>query len=410
VKPLRGLVVALLVLIAGCGEDQPVGVNSSTPPPPITDLRAGVPENTPYESTIRLHWTAPTGPPAAQYEVRAAVASLHADEWLTVDPSVTLRALRPPGAEETVVVGGLQRGRVYYFVVRSASSALVWSDWSNVAALPTLNAPPVAAFTIGPDSTCFTTSITVNAAASTDLEDDAARLEVRWDWENDGIWDTDWSTAKNATHTYADPHVYTVRLEVRDRAGGIGQVTHAVARGPVIIRSAFRLVGHWEEVYYCDPQDPACSPVGSVRTRTSNAYGPVTLSYDWTDQTSLVDTDTLRFDGVIRPGIFWPYHSNWVNYEVTFTTCVPVTYHLTGHTDCEGTSMVLKQGSAVLYVLDPCGDGSQDFTATGQLEVGTYRFGAALDGWQPSPVTIRMRFEMTFDTAAFDSKSEEVTQ
>ena len=54
----------------------------------------------------------------------------------------------------------------------------------------------------------------------------------------------------------------------------------------------------------------------------------------------------------------------------------------------------------MLYVLDPCGDGSQDFTATGQLEVGTYRFGAALDDGQPSPTTIRMRFEMTFDTAA----------
>ena len=40
-------------------------------------------------------------------------------------------------------------------------------------------------------------------------------LEVRWDFEGDGVWDTGWSTERVATHRYAEAGTYTVRLEVR---------------------------------------------------------------------------------------------------------------------------------------------------------------------------------------------------
>ena len=54
---------------------------------------------------------------------------------------------------------------------------------------------------------------------SSDNEDPASALEVHWDWENDGIYDTNWSTTKKITHTFKVPIVYTVRLEVKDTAG-----------------------------------------------------------------------------------------------------------------------------------------------------------------------------------------------
>ena len=41
-------------------------------------------------------------------------------------------------------------------------------------------------------------------------------LEFRWDFEDDGIWDTPWSTDPTASHTYGDNWIGQVRLEVSD--------------------------------------------------------------------------------------------------------------------------------------------------------------------------------------------------
>ena len=39
---------------------------------------------------------------------------------------------------------------------------------------------------------------------------------IRWDWENDGVWDTSYSSDKTALHTYTGSGSYEVTLEVRD--------------------------------------------------------------------------------------------------------------------------------------------------------------------------------------------------
>jgi uncharacterized protein (TIGR02145 family) len=44
-------------------------------------------------------------------------------------------------------------------------------------------------------------------------------LEVRWDWNGDGIWDTDYSKTKTNTHLYTSPGSYSVILEVKDESG-----------------------------------------------------------------------------------------------------------------------------------------------------------------------------------------------
>ena len=78
---------------------------------------------------------------------------------------------------------------------------------------------PVALFTVsglyGNTSTVFS----ADAAASSDFEDDLTVLEVRWDWDGDGVWDVDWSTDKSADHVFDAPGIYEVTLEVRDSGG-----------------------------------------------------------------------------------------------------------------------------------------------------------------------------------------------
>ncbi len=84
--------------------------------------------------------------------------------------------------------------------------------------------PPKASFTIAPGAANATTPFTVDARSSWDLEDFTSALQVRWDWEGDGVWDTPWSRGKVAQHQYDDPGNYTVALEVRD-PGGATNVT-----------------------------------------------------------------------------------------------------------------------------------------------------------------------------------------
>lgn len=81
------------------------------------------------------------------------------------------------------------------------------------------NTNPIASFTIDPISGTTETIFTFDASGSSDNEDATSALQVRWDWDNDGTFDTDYSTTKTATHQYSTIGTYTVQLEVNDRGG-----------------------------------------------------------------------------------------------------------------------------------------------------------------------------------------------
>ena len=94
----------------------------------------------------------------------------------------------------------------------------------RIELIPEPNRPPVAYFEVqsspGEDARVF-----VSANNSADAEDATDLLEVRWDWENDGKWDTPWSDVKETKHDYAGGGTYTIRLEVRDTGGLTGNTT-----------------------------------------------------------------------------------------------------------------------------------------------------------------------------------------
>jgi PKD repeat protein len=87
---------------------------------------------------------------------------------------------------------------------------------------------PAASFTVDPTSGTTSTVFEFDASGSTDAEDPVSALQVRWDWENDGTWDTDYSTTKTANHVYATAGTKTVKLEVRDTSGLTDMETHTV--------------------------------------------------------------------------------------------------------------------------------------------------------------------------------------
>jgi uncharacterized protein (TIGR02145 family) len=91
-----------------------------------------------------------------------------------------------------------------------------------------LSTPPVAVFTVEPQAGVISTIFNFDASGSHDNEDAQYDLKVRWDWENDGIWETPFSTIKTETHQYDQEGTYSVKLEVIDKNEDSGSDTAKV--------------------------------------------------------------------------------------------------------------------------------------------------------------------------------------
>jgi len=90
------------------------------------------------------------------------------------------------------------------------------------------NQPPTANFTVTPTSGDTTTNFNLDASSSTDDKDPVTSLQVRWDWEDDGAYDTGWTTTKTASQQYTIAGTYTIKLEVKDTGGLTSTATKSV--------------------------------------------------------------------------------------------------------------------------------------------------------------------------------------
>lgn len=88
------------------------------------------------------------------------------------------------------------------------------------------NEAPMATFKVFPSTGSTSTLITIDASESSDQEDDASMLKIRVDWENDGVWETDWTVEKNHQQIYTAEGDYVIRIEVMDMDGEV--TTNAV--------------------------------------------------------------------------------------------------------------------------------------------------------------------------------------
>lgn len=77
-------------------------------------------------------------------------------------------------------------------------------------------------------------------------------LEVRWDFNNDGAFETDWQADKTEWWVYANEGIYNIVLQVRNQDGLIGETIHTViinsltAEGTANHIKAFRDVQPWD--------------------------------------------------------------------------------------------------------------------------------------------------------------------
>ena len=108
----------------------------------------------------------------------------------------------------------------YYWHVKVKESNEIWGDWCNTWNFTVDASPPTASFTVSPDWGWMNVTIfNVDASSSSDNLTPSSGLQVRWDWENDGAWDTSYSTMKTSSHTYTTDGIKTIKVEVKDNAG-----------------------------------------------------------------------------------------------------------------------------------------------------------------------------------------------
>jgi len=79
------------------------------------------------------------------------------------------------------------------------------------------NTPPSASITVEPLYGDSLTVFTFDANNCQDSEDSKLALMIRWDWDADGIWDTDYSTYKKANHRFKETGTHIIIMEVIDR-------------------------------------------------------------------------------------------------------------------------------------------------------------------------------------------------
>jgi uncharacterized protein (TIGR02145 family) len=103
--------------------------------------------------------------------------------------------------------------------------------------------PPIASFKLAPSTGLTTTIFNFDASASQATNEDDTMLFIRWDWDNDSIWDTGFSRAKAFTYRYYKPGTYTPRMEIRNEAGlsDTMELTVQVGRGYSPPRPSFTI-------------------------------------------------------------------------------------------------------------------------------------------------------------------------
>jgi uncharacterized repeat protein (TIGR01451 family) len=124
---------------------------------------------------------------------------------------VTITSGTLKAAENVTIEGGVA---IYYPVNITINTSL-----------PPINVVPIADAG-GPYSAEVGETITFSGSGSSDS--DGTITGYRWDWTNDGTWDTDWSSSTDATHSYPSDGTYTVKLQVKDNGSAIDNDTATV--------------------------------------------------------------------------------------------------------------------------------------------------------------------------------------
>ena len=153
-------------------------------------------------------------------------------EYTSFDPSSSYYHQMAYFYTKYIISSGLPAAKAYAEVIYDHSECSANAIEFNLYGDPDCyllttfpNLPPVADAN-GPYVADEGSPIIFDASGSYDPEGDL--LEYRWDFDNDGIWETDWLAVPTVTYTYGDDFSGEVKLEVRDQIGKTDEDTTTV--------------------------------------------------------------------------------------------------------------------------------------------------------------------------------------
>ncbi len=115
---------------------------------------------------------------------------------------------------KTIDPGDLAYNTTYYWMINvSTDDGFYESDIWNFR---TITDPHPMADAGGPYSGVMGDTITFDAS---DSSDDGDITGYRWDWTNDGTWDTDWLDSSTTTHIYSSEFTGKVKVMVKNEDG-----------------------------------------------------------------------------------------------------------------------------------------------------------------------------------------------
>ena len=83
------------------------------------------------------------------------------------------------------------------------------------------NQPPTPAFSLSPSEGPVSLVVNFDASTTTDDKDPLEALLFRWDFDGDGVWDTEYAPDPQITYTYTLSGDYSPRLGVIDEDGAV---------------------------------------------------------------------------------------------------------------------------------------------------------------------------------------------
>jgi len=155
--------------------------------------------------------------------------------------------------------------------------------------------------------------ITFDGSDSSDPDGDS--LMYRWDFDNDGLWDTGWSSSPEASHTWSDDYTGTVVLEVRDsRSAG------ALMDGTITSVTVNNVAPSIDDLVMTPPNQAnpefilptVHEPLFRAPT-TDPGSDDLIFIWDWDDGT---DDTTIYYNDGVGPD---PYPSPWGTYPFSAT-------------------------------------------------------------------------------------------
>ena len=213
---------SFVILWNGCSEEDPVAIDQS---PPQIEIQSPTLDQTASFDAYQIQGSVDVEILALDQSAIEAV-----EVWVTYHGDSTSTLIGAASA-----VAGAENA--YFFrwnieAIRNGTRGVLWV--SAVDALgnrgrsgrsisilvinPDAVSPPTADFSIFPNLGTVDETFQFNPSHTTDDVDPASRIKVRWDYNGDGVWDTDTSatdaTASNVQEfKYTQPDTYLVKLE-----------------------------------------------------------------------------------------------------------------------------------------------------------------------------------------------------